>query len=45
MLTAWTEKYDREATWDKIVAALRKIDKNALARQVEEQYIQPSAVQ
>ena len=45
MLTAWTEKYDREATWEKIVAALRKIDKNALARQVEEQYIQPSAAQ
>ena len=40
MLTAWTDKFDREATWDKIVAALRKIGENSLARQVEEQYIQ-----
>ena len=41
MLTAWTDKFGREATWDKIVAALRKVDHNALAQQVEEQYIQP----
>ena len=42
MLTAWTDKFDREATWDKIVAALRKIGNNALARKVEERYIRPT---
>ena len=42
MLTAWTDKFGREATWDKIVAALRKIGNNALAQQVEEKYIQPT---
>ena len=31
MLQAWTDKFDREATWDKIVAALRKIGENRLA--------------
>ena len=42
MLTAWTDKFGRKATWDKIVATLRKIGNNALAQQVEEQYIQPT---
>ena len=42
MLTAWTHKFGREATWDKIAAALRKIGNNALAQHVEEQYIQPT---
>ena len=42
MLTAWMDKFDREATWDKIVAALRKIGNNALAHHVQEQYIQPT---
>ena len=42
MLTAWTDKFGREATWYKIVAALRKIGNNALARHVEEQYIHPT---
>ena len=39
MLTAWTDQFDREATWDKIVAALRKIGNNRLAQRVEKQYI------
>ena len=44
MLTAWTHKFDREATWDKIVAALKNIKNNALAKRVEKQYIhQPTA--
>ena len=30
MLTAWTDKFGREATWDKIVAALRKMGNNVL---------------
>ena len=42
MLTAWTDKFGREATWDKIVAALRKIGNHALAQQVEERWIQPT---
>ena len=42
MLTAWTDKFGREATWDKIVAALRKIGHYALAQQVEEEHIQPT---
>ena len=42
MLTAWTDKFDREATWYKIVAALRKIGNNALAEQMEEKCIQPT---
>ena len=41
LLTAWTDKFGREATWDKIVAALKKINNNALAQYVKEQYIQP----
>ena len=40
ILTAWTDKFGRDATWDKIVAALRKMGNNALAEQVEEKYIQ-----
>ena len=33
--TAWTDKFGREATWDKIVAALKKINNNALATTCE----------
>ena len=40
--TAWTDKFGREATWDKIVAALKEIKNNALAQHVKEQYIQPT---
>ena len=40
LLTVLTDKFGREATWDKIVAALKKIDNNALAQHVKEQYIQ-----
>lgn len=39
LLTAWVHKFARKATWDKIVEALKKIGNNALAQQVEEQYI------
>ena len=39
MLTAWTDKFGSKATWDKIVAALRKIGNNALAELVEEEYV------
>ena len=42
MLTAWTDKFGREATWDKIVAALRKSGHCALAELVEEEHIQPT---
>ena len=42
LLTTWTDKLGREATWDKIVAALKKINNNALAQHVKEQYIQPT---
>ena len=40
LLTAWTDKFGKGATWDKIVAALKKINNNALAQHVKEQYIQ-----
>lgn len=40
MLTRWTDKLDREATWEKIVSALRKIGNKQLAREIEEQFIQ-----
>ena len=40
MLTKWTNKFDRNATWDRIVYALKKIGNNLLAREVEERYIQ-----
>ena len=33
-------KFDREATWGRIVYALKKIGSNSLARKVEERYIQ-----
>ena len=42
LLTVWTDKFGREATWDKIVAALKEIKNNALAQHVKEQYIQPT---
>ena len=40
ILTIWKDKFDREATWEKIVIALRKTGNNSLAREVEEQLIQ-----
>ena len=45
LLTAWTHKFAKEATWDKIVDALKKIGNNALAQRVKEQYIQSTTVQ
>ena len=41
MLTAWKQKFGREANWDKIVTALREIKFNELAQKVEEQFIHP----
>ena len=45
MLTIWKDKFDEEATWDKIVDALRKIDENALARDLEAKYCCSMSVQ
>ena len=39
MLIAWKQQFDKEATWDKIVAALREIKFNQLAQKVEEKFI------
>ena len=38
LLTKWKDTFDAEATWEKIIIALRKIGNNALAQEVEEQY-------
>ena len=35
MLTKWKDKFGKEATWDKIYDALRKIGQNALAQDLE----------
>ena len=39
LLTKWKDTFDAEATWEKIVIALRKIGNIALAQEVEEQYV------
>ena len=39
MLMIWKDKFDREATWEKIVIGLRKTENNSLAREVEDQFI------
>ena len=41
MLRKWKEKFDREATWEKIVIAIEKTGKKRLAREVKKQFIQP----
>ena len=41
LLTIWKDKFDREATWKKIVFAIRKTGNNSLAREVEEKFTQP----
>ena len=33
LLTKWKDTFDAEATWEKIVIALRKIGNNALAQE------------
>ena len=38
MLTKWKDNFASEATWEKIVIALRKIGNSALAEEVEEQF-------
>ena len=38
ILTKWKDTFDSEATWEKIVIALRKIGNNALAKEVKEQF-------
>ena len=40
MLTIWIDKFGKEATWNKIVDALRKIGQNALARDLEAKDLQ-----
>ena len=40
MLTKWKDKFGKEATWDKIVDALRNIGQNALARDLEARHMQ-----
>ena len=40
MLTIWINKFGKEATWDKIVYALRKIGHNALAQDLEAKHLQ-----
>ena len=40
MLTKWKDKFGKEATWDKIVDALRKIEQSALAQDLEDKYMQ-----
>ena len=40
MLTKWKDKFGKEATWDKIVVALRKIGQNALAHDLEDKHLQ-----
>ena len=39
MLTKWKDKFGKEATWDKIVDALRKIGQNALAQDLEDKNV------
>ena len=41
MLTIWLDKFGKEATWNKIIDALRKIGLNALARDLEAKHLQP----
>ena len=45
MLTKWKDTYSSEATWEKIVIALRKIGNNALAKEVEEQLSERQALE
>ena len=40
MLTKWKDKFGKEATWDKIVIALREIGQNALAHDLEAKHLQ-----
>ena len=40
MLTTWIDKFGKEATWNKIVDALRNIGLNALARDLEAKHLQ-----
>ena len=40
MLTKWKDKFGKEATWDKIVDALRKSGQNALAKDLEDKHMQ-----
>ena len=40
MLTKWKDKFGTEATWDKIVDALRNIGQDTLARNLEAKHLQ-----
>lgn len=41
MLIKWKDKFGEEATWDKIVDALRNVGYNALAQDLEDKHMQP----
>ena len=45
MLITWKDKFGQEATWDKIVDALKKIKQNSLARDLEGKYLQSAEVE
>ena len=45
MLTKWKNKFDREATWSRIVYALKKTKNNSLAQEVEERFMWPPTFQ
>ena len=40
MLTRWKDKFGKEATWNKIVDALRNMKQNALAKDLEAKHLQ-----
>ena len=40
MLTKWKDKFGKEATWERIVDALRKIGQNVLAQDLEDKHMQ-----
>ena len=44
MFTMWKDKFDREATWEKIVIVLRETGNKRLSREVEERFIQPETL-
>ena len=41
LLSTWLQKYPSKG-WRDIIGALREMDKNEIADEVEEQYISPS---
>ena len=43
MLTKWKNKFNRKATWGRIVYALKKIENNSLAEEVVERFMQSAS--